>query len=86
MTWVTSVRTLSNHRGFRPPLAVGRVQEKPRRVHRTREPEPRRRRLNCVTRSAMTWRGNQAAAFWVAVRLARGSGLGVYSGRIVQKW
>lgn len=28
MTWVTSVRTLSNHRGFRPPLAIGRVQEK----------------------------------------------------------
>lgn len=29
MTWVTSVRTVSNHRGFMPPLAVGRVQEKP---------------------------------------------------------
>lgn len=29
MTWVTSVRTVSNHRGFRPPLAVERVQENP---------------------------------------------------------
>lgn len=29
MTWVTSGGTVSNHRGFRQSLAVGRLQENP---------------------------------------------------------